>query len=113
MNYYKNPINGRYRTTPRAGYTDREIGSYNGFGRMVDTTGPGRTHRCKPDIISAQGTDHQFIAWPAVPEADNTNNWVSNPNLTEAYQNPDYSSGGKNSYATDDSYDDMCYGLYD
>ena len=37
----------------------------------------------------------------------NTNNYVLNPNLQESYQNPDYSSGGKNDYVTDDSYDDI------
>ncbi len=65
VNYYVDPTNGHHRPTPAAGYTDRDVACYHGYGRTVDTAGPGETHRLKPDIISAQGSSHQYIYWTA------------------------------------------------
>jgi len=65
VNTYYNPTIDRYRGTPKAGYTERVLMPYHGFGRTVDTAGPGATHRCKPDIISAQGGSHHYIYWPS------------------------------------------------
>jgi hypothetical protein len=80
VNYYKNPSTGAYRAVPTAGFTDREVGPYTGFGRTIDTAGPGETHRCKPDIISAQGTDHHFIAWPSqIPSYEYVYGRILNP----------------------------------
>jgi hypothetical protein len=65
INYYVRPSDGARRSTPAAGYTNRQLAAYHGFGRTVDTAGPGATHRCKPDIISAQGGTHHYLYWPS------------------------------------------------
>ena len=73
VNYYKNPTTGAYSLDPGDGFTERELGSYNGFGRTVDTTGPGETHRLKPDIISAVGGANHYVYWPSqAPSENNT-----------------------------------------
>ncbi len=86
FNYFKDP-NGNanlatsYSTSANGPngtgvYTERVLGSYHGFGRTADKSGPGQTNRVKPDIIGTQVGIRNVIAWPNFAQADNTNNML-------------------------------------
>ena len=70
INYYKDDVTGNYSTKPSYENYTREVGAANGYGRTVDIAGPGRTHRCKPDIISAQGSNQAIFASTQSPGVD-------------------------------------------
>jgi hypothetical protein len=83
LKYYRNPAGDAnlytsyaLQTAPSGLFTEEFITSYHGYGRTNDKAGPGQTNRVKPDIISNQSGVRQALLWPAITQADNTNNYL-------------------------------------
>jgi hypothetical protein len=83
VKYYRNPAGDAnlytsysIQASPSGLFTEEFIAPYHSYGRTNDKAGPGETNRVKPDIISNQAGVRQALLWPAITQADNTNNYL-------------------------------------